>query len=83
MLGEEMHRVRDPELVSGVLGTEPAGTVSVLLLRYDLPGTVQYNKVKYSTIYQVVYDSVNLVSYIGTAKSVISFDPTDKVWRIR
>ena len=34
-------------------------------------------------IYQVVYDSVSLVSYIGTAKSVISYDPADKVWRIR
>ena len=34
-------------------------------------------------MFQVVYDSVNLVSYIGTAKSVISFDPADKVWRIR
>ena len=50
MLGEEMHRVRDPELVSRVLGTEPAGTVSVLLLRHDLPGTVHYSTIQYSTV---------------------------------
>ena len=34
-------------------------------------------------IYQIKYDPENIISYVGNQKSIISFDFTANVWKIR
>ena len=83
ILSAALHGVRGAQLGGEHGHPEHAGTVSILILRPHLPGTIQYSAIQYTAVqystlqytsYQVQYDPANIVTYVGKEQTVISFD---------